>query len=257
MSADEVRELLSEMEVARRGNKPRQAETGERHAFWDTQPVPGLEEDTDGIEPGDGEPIHPADPSKVRAEPYGLPSSFEWTDLDLNDEAQTAELYTLLHENYVEDGDHMFRFDYSIPFIRWAMQPPGHRSEWHVGVRVSQTRKLVAFIGCTPAELLCHGKRIQPGPLAEAGAANGDGGDAPAGEASSGGAGPESGEREGAEEGQSVVEVNFLCVHKKLRSKRLAPVRMKGIPWGAKRRKRRVQWERGTRRAIVGGGWLC
>ena len=52
------------------------------------------------------------------------------------------ELYTLLHENYVEDGDNMFRFDYSMPFLRWALQPPGSRMEWMVGVRVAQTRKV-------------------------------------------------------------------------------------------------------------------
>ena len=33
---------------------------------------------------------------------------------------QAQELYTLLHENYVEDGDQMFRFDYSVPFLKCA-----------------------------------------------------------------------------------------------------------------------------------------
>jgi len=213
MSADDVREALGELQVeaSRRGNAPKATEEGEKHAFWDTQPVPGLDEDTDSIEVGAGGPIHPADPAKVRPDAYGLPGSFEWTDLDLSDEATAGELYTLLHENYVEDGDNMFRFDYSIPFIRWAMQPPGHRNEWHVGVRVSQTKKLVAFIGCTPASLLCHGQRVEAGPVV---GADGPSGGAPSGE---------------EEEDQSVVEVNFLCVHKKLRSKRLAPVLIREI----------------------------
>ena len=65
-------------------------------------------------------------------------------------------------ENYVEDGDQMFRFDYSVAFLRWALQPPGTRTEWMVGVRVAQTHKLVAFISCTPAELSAHGIRLQP-----------------------------------------------------------------------------------------------
>jgi len=30
-----------------------------------------------------------------------------------------------LAENYVEDDDSMFRFDYSIDFLRWALLPPG------------------------------------------------------------------------------------------------------------------------------------
>ncbi|EOD22335.1 hypothetical protein EMIHUDRAFT_450767 [Emiliania huxleyi CCMP1516] len=203
------------------------------HAFWDTQPVPSLnaeEEDACG-------PINPADPEKVRAEPYNLPPAFEWTDLDLSDAEQAKELYTLLHENYVEDGDAMFRFDYSLDFIRWAMQPPGALDYWHVGVRVSQTKKLVAFIGATPADLLCHGQRVEPRPPPAADKAEeGEGGAGASGvnieeklsgldldggatgsAASSGGGAAELGD-------QAVVEVNFLCVHKKLRSKRLAPV---------------------------------
>lgn len=208
------------------------------HAFWDTQPVPSLnaeEEDACG-------PINPADPEKVRAEPYNLPPAFEWTDLDLSDAEQAKELYTLLHENYVEDGDAMFRFDYSLDFIRWAMQPPGALDYWHVGVRVSQTKKLVAFIGATPADLLCHGQRVEPRPPPAADKAEeGEGGAGASGvnmeeklsgldldggatgsAASSGGGAAELGD-------QAVVEVNFLCVHKKLRSKRLAPVLIREV----------------------------
>ena len=32
---------------------------------------------------------------------------------------QMKDIYTLLYENYVEDDDNMFRFDYSIPFLKW------------------------------------------------------------------------------------------------------------------------------------------
>ena len=38
---------------------------------------------------------------------------------------QMLDIYTLLYENYVEDDDNMFRFDYSIPFLRWrALSQP-------------------------------------------------------------------------------------------------------------------------------------
>lgn len=49
------------------------------------------------------------------------------------------KLYELLAENYVEDDDNMFRFDYSIPFLRWALMPPGYLMEWHVGIVVKAT----------------------------------------------------------------------------------------------------------------------
>jgi glycylpeptide N-tetradecanoyltransferase len=175
-----------------------------KHLFWDTQPVPGLSEDF----PEDGRmgPIDHTDLAAVRTEPYTLLASFQWTDVNLDSDVECKELYTLLHENYVEDGDQMFRFDYSMPFLRWALQPPGYRPEWFVGVRVAQTQKLVAFIACTPALLYCHGTRVQPSQ-------------------------PEAKEDEAtsSDDEPSVVEVNFLCVHKKLRSKRLAPVLIKEI----------------------------
>jgi glycylpeptide N-tetradecanoyltransferase len=89
--------------------------------------------------------------------------------------------------NYVEDDDAVFRFDYSAAFLKWALQPPGWSREWHIGVRVVQSKKLVAFISGVPADLLISGQQIR------------------------------------------LVEINFLCVHKKLRSKRLAPVMIKEV----------------------------
>ena len=94
---------------------------------------------------------------------------------------------TLLHENYVEDGDQMFRFDYSMPFLRWALQPPGYRPEWFVGVRVAQTQKLVAFIVHAGAALLPRHAR-------PAVAARGEGGRATS-----------------SDDEPSVVEVNFCA----------------------------------------------
>lgn len=46
------------------------------------------------------------------------------------------------------------RFNYSPAFLQWALQPPGFKREWHVGVRVSSSRKLVAFISAVPATIL-------------------------------------------------------------------------------------------------------
>ena len=33
--------------------------------------------------------------------------------MDVDNEVEPQEIYTLLYENYVEDDDNMFRFDYS------------------------------------------------------------------------------------------------------------------------------------------------
>lgn len=78
---------------------------------------------------------------------------------------QSKEVYVLLCENYVEDDDAMFRFNYSREFLLWyvstkcasqllrllifsfrALTAPGYLPDWHIGVRVQKTKKLVAFI---------------------------------------------------------------------------------------------------------------
>jgi glycylpeptide N-tetradecanoyltransferase len=73
---------------------------------------------------------------EIKKDPYALPASFEWTNIDVDDDnivslshitlwiiilhlSQLKQVYTLLNENYVEDDDNMFRFDYSVDFLRW------------------------------------------------------------------------------------------------------------------------------------------
>ncbi|EKM55512.1 uncharacterized protein PHACADRAFT_256185 [Phanerochaete carnosa HHB-10118-sp] len=154
------------------------------HKFWSTQPVPQLGEDAPTSD-GYIEPSRPA--SELPQEPHPLPKDFEWSTVDITDEAQLRELYELLCANYVEDDDASFRFQYSAEFLRWALMPPGYHKEWHVAVRVTSTKKLVAFIAGMPITLRVRDNVI------------------------------------------NASEVNFLCVHKKLRSKRLTPVLIKEV----------------------------
>jgi glycylpeptide N-tetradecanoyltransferase len=63
------------------------------------------------------------------------------------------DMYKLLNENYVEDDDNMFRFDYSRPFLRWALCPPHYFKDWHIGVRASKSGKLVGCITAIPATI--------------------------------------------------------------------------------------------------------
>jgi len=90
-----------------------------------------------------------------------------------------------------------------------ALQPPGYLKQLHVGVRVKQNGKLVGFITGIPVHmnvyqtydrctLLCP---LMAGFLSEILFCR----------------------------TVPMVEINFLCVHKKLRSKRLAPVLIKEI----------------------------
>ncbi|KAG7378684.1 glycylpeptide N-tetradecanoyltransferase [Phytophthora pseudosyringae] len=152
--------------------------------FWKTQPVPALDEfprEHGAIDP----PKRAAD---VRREPFNMPPGFTWSEIDLAEANEAQEVYDLLTRNYVEDDDNMFRFDYSIDFLMWALTPPGYVKDWHVGVRNQKTGKLMAFISGIPVKTRVY----QDSPMA-------------------------------------MAEINFLCVHKKLRTKRLAPVLIKEV----------------------------
>lgn len=98
-----------------------------------------------------------------------------------------VQLYTLLTENYVEDYENLFRFDYKPDFLQWAMTPPDYKKDWHVGVCVKSSKRLVGFISGIPVTVRVCGSVLK------------------------------------------AAEINFLCVHKQLRSKRLAPVLIKEV----------------------------
>ncbi|KAK3821070.1 MAG: acyl-CoA N-acyltransferase, partial [Benniella sp.] len=188
---DQLRSLLQQMSLGGGGAAAAAGASGsgkepksmDDHKFWKTQPVVKHDEivEVDGAI----EPDVPLD--QVRATPYPLPREFEWSLIDIQDDKEIKELYELLTMNYVEDDDAMFRFDYSADFLKWALLPPGWKKSWHIGVRVTSNKKLVAFISGIPQDLRVHNtiKRM--------------------------------------------VDINFLCVHKKLRSKRLAPVLIKEV----------------------------
>lgn len=183
-------QYLQEQEFKKfKEKKERRAMKGQEiekdHKFWNTQPVLSMGDKIEGDING---PIN--DDIKVedvRQEPYAMPGGFEWCNIDVEDPKEVAELYTLLNENYVEDDDSMFRFDYSVPFLQWALTPPGYLKDWLVGVRNTKTGSLMGCITAVPVHVRVYDV-VRP-----------------------------------------MAEINFLCVHKKLRTKRLAPVLIKEI----------------------------
>ncbi|KAJ5895211.1 Myristoyl-CoA:protein N-myristoyltransferase [Penicillium taxi] len=189
MDKDKATEMLAQMDISQFFTGLSVGGKGQKDMasfkFWQTQPVPSFNEQQDK-ELAQG-PIKMIDPEKVPKTPQPLLDGFEWCTLDLTNPEELRELYQLLNNHYVEDDNSMFRFSYSESFLHWALLSPGWKKDWHVGIRATSSRKLVASICGVPTDLRVRGDKIK------------------------------------------VTEINFLCVHKKLRSKRLAPVLIKEI----------------------------
>jgi len=142
------------------------------------------------VDPGQQGSIENKTLPDVMKDPYPLPGNFEWCSCDMTDPTTVDEVYTLLTQNYVEDDDNMFRFDYSREFLAWALMPPGYRRDWHVGVRGKKKDGKTQLVGFITG--------------------------VPA-------------EVKVYHSVRPMVEINFLCVHKRLRSNRLAPVLIKEV----------------------------
>lgn len=132
---------------------------------------------------GEIEPSKPLD--QVKIEPYDLPPGMRWSYVDIQNANERKELYELLNENYVEDGDNMFRFNYSEELLGWALGAPHTPKTWYLGIRRSS--ELVGFISAVPACLRIYDKEVK------------------------------------------LVEINFLCVLKTLRAKKIAPILIQEI----------------------------
>ncbi|KAI4730044.1 N-myristoyl transferase [Aureobasidium sp. EXF-10728] len=186
LDARSMRELLKSVSAAdlmTGMSSGKNAKDMANYKFWSTQPVPRFDDKAAAQEkPVQEGPIKEVDPDKVSTKPSPLVAGFEWSEIDLLDEAELKEVQELLCNHYVEDDEAMFRFNYLNETLNWALKAPGWRKSWHVGVRATKSRKLVAFISGVPVRLNVRDRLV------------------------------------------NTAEINFLCVHKKLRSKRLAPV---------------------------------
>lgn len=182
--ASQIMKILDQLSKLATSSETKQEKASQEHKFWSTQPVP---RPADSCEVKEGPIELSRTIEEVRQEPYPLPPEFKWSIISIDDPSDRDELYQLLNLNYVEDVESLFRFDYPPQFLDWALKVPGWRPEWHVGVRVAETGKLVAFISAIPCSLFVRSNSFNS------------------------------------------VEVNFLCVHKRLRSKRLAPLLIREI----------------------------
>lgn len=127
------------------------------HDFWESQPVPKHNEEVK-LEDYDKAIDVVKKVSDIQAEPLDIPEGFHWSVVNIEDDEECKEVYDLLTQNYVEDDDNMFRFDYSIKFLQWALTPPGYKKDWLFGVRGGKKNKLFGFISGIPVHMNVNGK---------------------------------------------------------------------------------------------------
>ena len=181
-----IMEQLRKLQIAQKYGKDEVIK--DEYKFWGTQPVPQFNKKCD-VEFGEIWKDHKVE--DLRKEPFDLPDGFEWKDVDLSEQKELDKLYEFLKSNYVEDDDHMFRFDYSKDFLKWHLNPPGFYPEWLISVvledKVKNKKKMVGFIAGLPVKVHIYGTDI------------------------------------------TLAEIDFLCVKKEFRSKRLAPVLIREV----------------------------
>jgi len=119
--------------------------------------------------------------------PVVLPEWLEWETVDFDNDEVGKDVYELLAQHYAEGSKDLLRVDYTLNFLKWALKPPGHKPEWHVGIRVKtpqddfQPRQFVGFISAIPRNITVRDYTAV------------------------------------------MAEVNFLCVNRDLRSSHLTP----------------------------------
>ncbi|KAK2512532.1 hypothetical protein Q9233_016192 [Columba guinea] len=160
LPAERIQEIQKAIELFSVGQGPAKTmeEASKRsYQFWDTQPVPKLGEvvNTHG-------PVEP-DKDNIRQEPYTLPQGFTWDALDLGDRGVTManslgddlRAGGVTHVSCSKQGDVLVTGMWlpSLRPLKKALRPPGWLPQWHCGVRVVSSKKLVGFISAIPATI--------------------------------------------------------------------------------------------------------
>ncbi|CAH6421324.1 Myristoyl-CoA:protein N-myristoyltransferase [uncultured virus] len=152
--------------------------------FWNTQPVPKINEIISGSE---GPIDFDKTSEKASSENFALPDDFEWINIDMKNDVDSQKVSDFLNYNYLEDKNGNFRLHYSKDFLKWFIIGPNYQNDLCIGVQVKKSKILVGFIAGILTNLQLNQNEIK------------------------------------------LAEIDFLCVHPKLRGKRLSVVLIKEI----------------------------
>ena len=162
LTAQEQRNLIEEvlkMELDNAKPAHKKSEIKESYPFWETQPVLQFNKESE-ITFGEIWKDHKVEDQPK--EPFALPEpGLEWKDVDMTQQNEIDKLYEFLKTNYVEDEDHMFRFDYSKDFLKWHLTSPNYCKEWLISIVQLDTKKnkkkMVGFIAGIPIKVFIYG----------------------------------------------------------------------------------------------------
>ena len=136
-------------------------------------------------------PIIKDNVDNIQKEPYILPEGFEWKEIDLSQSNEVDKLYEFLKSNYIADESHLFGTEYSKEFLKWFLSPPNMFKDWLISVLQEDKKK---------------NKKKMIGFISAI---------------------PSKISINGTE--VQMAKINFLCVKKEFRNKRLTPVLIKEI----------------------------
>ena len=131
---------LLKLELENRKPVHKKNEIKEHYEFWETQPVAQFNKEAP-VEFGEIWKDHKVE--DLQKTPFELPEEgLEWKDVDMTKQNEIDKLYEFLKTNYVEDEDHMFRFDYSKDFLKWHLTSPNYFPEWLISIVQLDTKKI-------------------------------------------------------------------------------------------------------------------
>ena len=166
LTAQEQRNLIDQvlkMELDNAKPAHKKSEIKDSYPFWETQPVLQFNKESK-VEFGEIWKDHKVE--DLPKEPLPLPEpGLEWKDVDMTQQNEIDKLYEFLKTNYVEDEDHMFRFDYSKDFLKWHLTSPNYCKEWLVSIVQLDTKKnkkkMVGFIAGIPIKVCIYGTDME------------------------------------------------------------------------------------------------
>jgi glycylpeptide N-tetradecanoyltransferase len=127
------------------------------HAFWSTQDVENVANASlHIIELIDKLTLDGLPPAHIRSEPYDLPATLQWCEIDT---AQFGEVHDLLQSHYVGSDDGGWIMHYSVEHLQWAMC--GSDTFFRLGVRVVAGGQLVGFIAAIPRMMGIYDRKVK------------------------------------------------------------------------------------------------